>query len=94
MINKIISGSSLVLVIGLGIYSYLQDLQTEQQIKTFMSVGPRFSAYDGRDLCEVVRMVALHSIGFRQSGLELPDCEKYLKLDKLPPVPTQLKVVP
>ena len=94
MINKIISGSALTLVIGLGIYSYLQDLQTEERMKSFMSVGPRFSAYDGRDLCEVVRMVALHSIGFQRSGLELPDCEKYLKTDKRHPVPVNLKVAP
>lgn len=94
MINKIISGIALLLVIGLGIYSYLQDLQTNQQIEKFINAGPRFSAYDGRDLCEIVRMVALHSIGFQQSGLELPDCEKYFKLDKLPSAPTQLKVAP
>lgn len=90
MINKIISGSALVAVLGLGIYSYLQDLQTEERMKSFMNVGPRFTANDGRDLCETVRMVALHSIGFQQSGLSLPDCEKYLKVTV--PDPTQLKI--
>lgn len=90
MINKIISGSALMLVIGLGVYSYLQDLKTNRQIETFINAGPRFSAYDGSDLCEVVRMVALHSIGFQQSGLELPDCQKYLKSN----APAQLKAVP
>lgn len=90
MINKIISVSALTLVIGLWVYSYLQDLQTEERMKSFMNVGPLFSAYDGRDLCETVRMVALHSIGFQQSGLPLPDCEKYLKVTV--PAPTQLKI--
>lgn len=90
MINKIISVSALTLVIGLWVYSYLQDLQTEERMKSFMNVGPLFTANDGRDLCEVICVVAMHSIGFRQSGLELPDCEKYFKVTV--PATTQLKI--
>ena len=77
MINKIISGSSLVLVIGLGIYSYLQDLQTEQQIKTFMSVGPRFTGKQGQELCLVVAELAKNSYGYRASGKPVPTCNYY-----------------
>jgi len=92
MINKIISSSALVLVVSLGIYSYLQDLQTTQKIKEFMNVGPRFTLANGHELCEVVRAVALHSIEFQQSGLELPDCQKYLKSEVQPTM--QLKALP
>lgn len=92
MINKVISGSALILVIGIGVYSYLQDLQMIRKIENFMNVGPRFTLANGHELCNVVREVALHSIGFQQSGLELPDCQKYLQ--SRVSAPTQLKALP
>ena len=48
-------------------------------ITSFVNAGPRFTAYDGKELCEYQNVIAKHSIGFQQSGLPLLDCDKYLK---------------
>ncbi len=54
-------------------------LSSQQEIiNNFMSKGPRFTAQDGYELCEKVKILARYSIGFQQSGLQLPDCEKYI----------------
>lgn len=48
-----------------------------EKIQQFMATGERFTANDGKELCEYTNVIAEHSIGFRQSGLPLLDCEKY-----------------
>jgi hypothetical protein len=48
-------------------------------ISSFVNAGPRFTAYDGKELCEYQNVIAKHSIGFQQSGLPLLDCDKYLR---------------
>lgn len=62
----------------------------EAELQRFVNMGLRFTAQQGQELCEVVRVVAMHSIGFQQSGLPLPDCEKYLKAH----APTPLREMP
>ena len=58
-----------------------QRISESQQlsISSFVNVGPRFTAYDGKELCEYQNIIAKHSIGFQQSGLPLLDCDKYLR---------------
>ena len=51
----------------------------QEKIQQFMAAGGRFTANDGKELCEFTNRIAEHSIGFQKSGLPLLDCEKYLK---------------
>lgn len=94
MVNRLLFGVTFATV-GALVYGWyhnrenIKELQTAQ-IQQFINAGPRFTSNDGRDLCEIVRVVALHSIGFQQSGLPLPDCEKYFKVTV--PATTQLKI--
>ena len=50
----------------------------QEKLAAFVNAGPRFTAYDGKELCEYQNVVAEHSIGFQQSGLPMLDCQKYL----------------
>jgi hypothetical protein len=50
------------------------------QLYKFMHAGARFTANDGKELCEHMNIIAMHSIGFQQSGLPLLDCKKYLRI--------------
>jgi hypothetical protein len=59
-------------------YQDIQDAQDER-LKAFLNAGPRFTAYDGQELCEFQNVIAKHSIGFQQSGLPLLDCGKYTR---------------
>lgn len=59
-------------------YQNIQDAET-QRLKAFMAAGGRFTANDGQELCEFTNVIAEHSIGFKQSGLPLLDCEKYAR---------------
>ena len=45
-----------------------------ERIKLFMNAGPRFTAKDGQELCLVIREIAKHSYGFKDSGFTLPKC--------------------
>jgi hypothetical protein len=51
----------------------------QEKLEQFFNAGPRFTAYDGIELCEFQNLLATHSIGFQQSGLPLLDCTKYLR---------------
>ena len=51
----------------------------QEKLAQFVNAGPRFTAYDGVELCEFQNLLATHSIGFQQSGLPLLDCTKYLR---------------
>lgn len=86
MINKIFFGLTFAAVGALAYgwyYNNQRILDTQRvQIEKFISAGPRFTAHDGHDLCEVVKVIAQHSIGYQRSKLELPDCDKYLHIFK------------
>lgn len=49
--------------------------QEAKELKAFVNAGPRFTGYDGQEMCLVLQEVAKHSIGFQQSGKKLPDCD-------------------
>jgi hypothetical protein len=51
----------------------------QEKLTQFINAGPRFTAYDGVELCEFQNRVAMHSIGFQKSRLPLLDCKKYLQ---------------
>jgi hypothetical protein len=41
----------------------------------FMKQGPRFTAYDGQELCERVKRLESVSYGFRDSSFPQLDCQ-------------------
>jgi hypothetical protein len=55
------------------------NMAQQEKISQFVNAGPRFTAYDGKELCEYQNLIAKYSIGFQQSGLPMLDCTKYLK---------------
>ena len=59
--------------------NYRINIVQQEKLATFVNAGPRFTAYDGKELCEYVNVIAKHSIGFQQSGLPMLDCEKYTR---------------
>lgn len=79
MINKVLSSIAIVGVLGIISYEYMQATYLQERFSSFVAKGPRFTANDGKELCEYTNMIAKHSIGFQQSGLSLLDCDKYLK---------------
>lgn len=46
----------------------------QNQIVSFMSAGPRFTAKDGQELCERVRALESSSIGFQRDGKRPLEC--------------------
>lgn len=46
----------------------------EADLQKFMSAGPRFTGYDGQQLCERVKRLEQLSIGFRKAGYKPLDC--------------------
>ena len=74
MMSKIFSTISLVSVVALIGYEYLQVSHTQQQMKSFVSAGPRFTAQDGQELCERVKALETFSYGYRDVGKKLLDC--------------------
>jgi hypothetical protein len=55
------------------------NIAQQEKLNQFIHAGPRFTAYDGKELCEYQNEIAKYSIGFQQSGLPMLNCEKYLK---------------
>jgi hypothetical protein len=51
----------------------------QEKLAQFVNAGPRFTADDGKELCEYQNVIAKHSIGFQQSGLPMLDCGKYTR---------------
>lgn len=82
MMSKIFSTISLVGVIGLIWYEYLQVIHAQQKLQTFVAAGPRFTAADGQELCLVVAELAKESYGYRASGKPVPVCNYYVEKDK------------
>jgi hypothetical protein len=60
--------------------NYRISAAQQEKLAAFVSAGPRFTAYDGKELCEYMNSIAKYSIGFQQSGLPLLDCEKYMRI--------------
>ena len=46
----------------------------ETFIEKFISAGPRFTAYDGQELCERVRELETYSYGYKDSGRKPLNC--------------------
>jgi hypothetical protein len=49
------------------------------RIQAFINAGPRFTAHDGKELCEYVNAVAKRSIDSQKSVIPMMDCEKYIR---------------
>ncbi len=74
MMSKIFSTISLIGVVTLIGYEYLQFAQTQQQVKSFVAAGPRFTAQDGQELCERVKALEAYLYGYRDAGKKPLDC--------------------
>lgn len=68
MMSKIFSTVSLLGVVALMGYEYFQFVHAQQQIQSFVTQGPRFTARDGYELCERIRTLELHSYGYQAAG--------------------------
>ena len=79
MMSKVLSSIAIIGIFGIIGYEYMQANYLQERFASFVSKGPRFTAYDGKELCEFSNIIAVNSIGFRQSGLNLLDCDKYLR---------------
>lgn len=59
MMSKFFSTISLIGVVALMGYEYLQAIDAQQKIQSFVSAGPRFTGQDGQELCERVQKLEL-----------------------------------
>lgn len=67
MVRKIIiAAASALFVASIGFQFW--------QVYRFINAGPRFTAQDGRALCERVNALEEHSYGFANAGLKPLDC--------------------
>ena len=78
MINKILL-FALCVAIGVLIYGWYHNHSSivaneQNKIQNFINAGARFTADDGKLLCERVRKLEQHSYGFRDAGLIPLDC--------------------
>ncbi len=76
--SKLFSTISLIGVVALMGYEYLQAIDARQKIQSFVSAGPRFTSQDGQELCERVRALEATSYGYRAVG-KLPQPCAYLE---------------
>ena len=74
MMSKALSTLSLIGVVLLMGYEYLQFTYTQQQVKSFVVAGPRFTATDGQELCARVKALEVYSYGYRDAGKKPLDC--------------------
>jgi hypothetical protein len=86
MVNRIIFIIIFAAIGALGFGWWYNDhrisIAQQEKLEAFVNAGPRFTAYDGVELCEFQNLLATHSIGFQQSGLPLLDCKKYVHVRK------------
>lgn len=75
MMSKIFSTLSLIGVVALMGYEYLQAIDAQQKIQSFVSAGPRFTAADGQVLCEQVKALEAASYGYRDAGKTPLTCD-------------------
>ena len=78
MMSKLFSTISLIGVGALVGYEYLQAIDAQQKIQSFVSAGPRFTSQDGQELCERVKALEAASYGYRDAGKQPLTCD-YLK---------------
>ena len=52
MIAKIMSSISIVGMVALAGYEYMQSIELQKRFEQFVNKGPRFTAKDGQELCE------------------------------------------
>ena len=74
MMSKILSSLSLMGVVALMGYEYLQAIDAQQKIQSFVSAGPRFTSQDGQELCERVKVLESFSYGYRDAGKKPLGC--------------------
>jgi len=55
MMSKIFSTLSLIGVVALMGYEYVQMVSAQQKVQEFVAQGPRFTAADGQALCERIQ---------------------------------------
>lgn len=58
-------------------------INLKKQFVAFISVGPRFTALDGQELCLRIKDLETFSYGFKNAGKNALDCS-YLHKKKLP----------
>lgn len=78
MANKILFVVTFAAVgaLAYGWYYNNQRIITTQQafIDKFIGVGPRFTAYDGQELCERIQELERYSYGYTEAGRKPLDC--------------------
>lgn len=74
MMSNELSTLSLIGVVLLMGYEYLQFTHTQQQVKSFVAAGPRFTSKDGQELCERIKALEAYSYGYRDAGKKPLDC--------------------
>lgn len=55
IISRVLSTISIIGVFGLIGYEYIQAIELQHQLQSFVNKGPRFTAQDGQELCERVK---------------------------------------
>lgn len=55
IISRVLSTISIIGVFGLIGYEYIQAIELQHHLQSFVSKGPRFTAQDGQALCERVQ---------------------------------------
>ena len=55
IISRILATISIIGVVGLIGYEYVQAIELQQRFQSFVAKGPRFTAADGQALCERVQ---------------------------------------
>lgn len=78
MMSKMLSTISILSVVGLIGYEYVQTIEMHQKIAAFVIKGPRFTAQDGQELCERIRVLEHHSYGYQNAGKPSLLCNYYL----------------
>lgn len=78
MANKILFVVTFAAVgaLAYGWYYNNQRIITTQQtyIDKFIGAGPRFTAYDGQELCERIRELETYSYGYKDLGRKPLNC--------------------
>ena len=55
IISRILSTISIIGVVGLIGYEYVQAIELQQRFQSFVNKGARFTAHDGQALCERIQ---------------------------------------
>lgn len=74
IISRILSTISILGVVGLIGYEYVQAIELQQRFQSFVSKGPRFTAQDGQELCERVKTLEELSYGYKDTGRTALSC--------------------